>query len=225
MTDLWAALLPILLADVVNPVLFAFMVYAAGTKQPLVNSTSMLLGHTAAYFSVGVVLLFSLDAIANRLANPQPIDFVIETLVGIGLLRVALRSRSDRGKRPEEPGPQLTPVTSFLFGAVVNFIGIPFALPYFAALGQMAKAELTFTEDLVALAAYNLAYAMPFVVVPLLRAVLGNRSQAVLHKINEVLDRISGVLMPVVLFLIGIALLADAVYYFTTGNVLINIDG
>lgn len=225
MIELWTALLPILLADVVNPVLFAFMVYAAGTRQPLANSTAMLLGHTAAYFAAGVVLIFAIDSIANRLANPQPIDFLIETPVGLALLWVALRSRSDQGKRPEEPGPELTPVKSFTFGAIVNFIGIPFALPYFAALGQMAKADLSLAQNLLALAAYNLAYALPFTAVPLLRAILGDRSQPLLEKINEILDRISGVLMPVILFLVGLALLADAVYYFATGNVLINVGG
>lgn len=59
MLDLWAVLIPILLADVVNPVLFAFMVYmvyAVGTDRPLSNSISALLGHTAAYLSFGIVL-------------------------------------------------------------------------------------------------------------------------------------------------------------------------
>lgn len=48
MLGLWAVLSPMLLADVVNPVLFAFMVYAVGTERPLGNSISALLGHTTA---------------------------------------------------------------------------------------------------------------------------------------------------------------------------------
>jgi hypothetical protein len=51
--ELWSVLLPILLTDVVNPVLFAFLVYAAGTDRPVAFSSSMLLGHTTAYFLVG----------------------------------------------------------------------------------------------------------------------------------------------------------------------------
>jgi hypothetical protein len=43
MLDLWAVLIPILLADIVNPVLFAFMVYAVGTDRPLGNSIAALL--------------------------------------------------------------------------------------------------------------------------------------------------------------------------------------
>ena len=100
MAELWATLLPILLADVLNPVLFAFMVYAAGTQQPLANSSAILAGHTAAYFGAGLILLFAADSITQRLANPQTIDIVIELPIGLALLWAALRSRSDTGKRP-----------------------------------------------------------------------------------------------------------------------------
>ena len=61
--ELWAVLLPILLTDVVNPVLFAFMVFAAGSVRPVTNSASMLLGHTLAYFGAGIVLALLVDAV------------------------------------------------------------------------------------------------------------------------------------------------------------------
>jgi len=41
----------------------------------------------------------------------------------------------------------LTPLTAFGFGAVINLIGLPFALPYFAALDQILKADLTVTDS------------------------------------------------------------------------------
>jgi hypothetical protein len=75
--EVWTVLFPILLTDIVNPVLFAFMVYAAGTGRPVLLSSSMLLGHTAAYFSAGIVLALFMESIATRLANPRMIDFVI----------------------------------------------------------------------------------------------------------------------------------------------------
>lgn len=224
MTELWAALLPVLLADVVNPVLFAFMVYAAGTRQPLANSSAILAGHTAAYFSAGLVLLFAAESITRRLANPQTMDIVIELPIGLALLWAALRSRSDTGKRPEDPGPELTPLKSFVLGAVVNFIGIPFALPYFAAIAQITRSDPPLSKALVPLVAYNLAYALPFAAVPVLRAVMGDESQALLERINAAIDRVAGFLMPLMLFAVGAALVADAVYYFTTGKVLIDLS-
>jgi cytochrome c biogenesis protein CcdA len=224
MPELWATLLPVLLADVLNPVLFAFMVYAAGTKQPLANSSTILAGHTVAYFSAGLVLLFAAGRITERLANPQTVDFVIELPIGIALLWAALCSRSDTGKRPEDPGPELTPVKSFVLGAVVNFVGIPFALPYFAAIAQITRPDPPLSEALVPLVAYNLAYALPFAAIPMLRAVMGDDSQALLERLNGYIDRAAGFLMPLMLFAVGALLVADAVYYFATGNFLIDLS-
>jgi cytochrome c biogenesis protein CcdA len=101
---------------------------------------------------------------------------------------------------------------------VINFIGIPFALPYFAAIDQILKANLPPAEVVVLLVAYNLAYALPFLIVPVLVALVGERSRPVLTRINATLDRTSTVLMPIMLGLVGLALIADAVLCFATGE-------
>ncbi|MFQ6024198.1 MAG: GAP family protein, partial [Acidiferrobacterales bacterium] len=197
--------------------LFAFLVYAAGSNRPLMNSSAVLLGHTVAYFCVGIVLALGLERIAERLANPKPFDYVIGLIIGLVLILVAIRSRKKPGKRPQERAPQLTPMQAFGFGAVVNFIGIPFALPYFAAIDQILKADVSAVTALIILAAYNLLYALPFAIVPVVVAVLGDRAQPILERINTVLDRVSGYLMPLLLALVGLALTGDAIKYFVTG--------
>jgi len=101
---------------------------------------------------------------------------------------------------------------------VINFIGIPFALPYFAAIDQIMKGNFAAGDTLVLLVAYNLVYALPFLVVPILAATLGERSRPILQRLNETLDRASAFVMPVLLGLAGLALVADAVLYFTTGE-------
>jgi len=64
------------------------MVYAAGARRSVLLSSSMLLGHTAAYFSLGIVLALFMGSITARLANPRMIviDFVIELILGFVLL-------------------------------------------------------------------------------------------------------------------------------------------
>ncbi|MDJ0958744.1 MAG: GAP family protein [Arenicellales bacterium] len=218
MAEIWTSLIPILIADLLNPVLFAFMVYAAGTDRPIVNSSAMLLGHTVAYLAVGIVLSFGLEAASYRLANPKRIDFFIEVIVGVILLWVAWRSRSAEDKDPVERTTSLSPLSAFGFGMVVNFIGIPFAVPYFAALSQILKTDPSFLQAFLMLFAYNVLYALPFAIVPSLVAVMGPRSRPVLQKINGVLNRISAFLMPIILALVGLALLADAITYFWTGS-------
>ena len=98
-----------------------------------------------------------------------------------------------------------------------NFIGIPFAVPYFAAIDQILKTDFSTVQVVISLVAYNLVYALPFALVPVLSAVMGERAKPVLARINAVMDKISGFLMPLMLGLIGLALLADALSYFFRG--------
>ncbi len=218
MIDIWFTLIPILLTDIVNPVLFTFLVYGTSTKHPIINSTTILFGHTLAYFCVGVILALGLEQITERLANPQQIDFIIGLLIGILLLWVALRSRIKDQKSQAEDRGDLTVVKAFGLGAVVNFIGIPFALPYFAALDQILKADFTVTESLLVLGGYNILYPLPFVIVPVMVAILGERSRPLLQRINDSLDKFSSFLMPVLLVLVGLCLVIDAISYFVTGE-------
>lgn len=219
MLELWVILTPILLADVVNPVLFAFMVYAVGTDRPLSNSISALLGHTAAYLSFGIILALFFNIIKTGLANPKPVDYIISLIVGILLLWVAWRSRSKTADKKDKPQvEELTPLKSFTIGAIINIIGLPFALPYFAAVDQILKAELTVTSSVIVLVGYNLLYALPFLVVPVLVMMMGENSRPVLARINEKVDRVSTYLMPLMLGFVGMALVLDALLYFTNGK-------
>lgn len=219
MLDLWAVLIPILLADVVNPVLFAFMVYAVGTDRPLSNSGAVLLGHTASYLGFGIALAFAFETITRRLANPKPVDYGIGLLIGALLLWVAWQSRGgNKREKTETRVKQLTPLRAFGIGAVINIVGLPFALPYFAAIDQILKADLTVSDSVMVLGGYNLGYALPFLVVPLLALVLGENSRPVLARINEKVNRVGAYLMPLMLGLVGVALVLDAILYFATGK-------
>ena len=219
MLHLWTVLTPILLADVVNPVLFAFMVYAVGTDRPLGNSIAALLGHTAAYLTFGIGLALAFDFITDRLANPEPLDYGLSLIIGCLLLWAAWRVRSEKPQVKQTPAMErLTPIKSFGIGAVINIVGLPFALPYFAAIDQVLKADLTAADSALVIIGYNIGYALPFLVIPLLALTLGERSRPVLARINDKVDKVSAILMPIILALVGIALLADAILYIATGE-------
>ena len=213
--DLWAVLVPILLADVVNPVLFGFIVYAAGTKSPVVTSSAALLGHTLAYFSVGVVLAPGIELLSERLANPHRIDFVISLVVGFLLLWAAIVSFQKKTSEKTEY-VDISPVKALGLGAVINFMGIPFALPYFAALGQILKADISTVDSVLVLFGYNLLYAVPFIAVPFLVIILGDASRSLLKEINTRVESVGRYLMPVILCLMGLALVLDALLFFMT---------
>lgn len=218
MFALLPTLVPILLVDALNPILFAMLVFAAGSGRPVANSSALLIGHTLAYFVAGVAVSFGIDQVAERLANPQPIDYILSGIVGIGLLWMALRTKKDGAPVASEPGWELTPAKCFSFGAVVNFIGVPFALPYFAVVDQILKADLSWAESLGALAIYNAGYALPFVVVPVAVAISGETAKPLLDKINGFLARASDIVMPWMFGLLGLALIADSIAYFLRGE-------
>jgi len=178
----------------------------------------MLLGHTATYMMSGVVLAYTLEKLSARLNNPQTIDFAIEFVIAIALLWLVLRTRKDKGKRPDENTPEFTIWKAFAFGAVVNLIGIPFAVPYFAAIDQLLKSELDTAGVITGLVIYNLAYALPFALIPVLTVIMGDRSKPILARINGLMEKASDVIMPLLLLAIGLALLVDSVWYFVRGE-------
>jgi cytochrome c biogenesis protein CcdA len=218
MTELAPTLLPLLLVDILNPVLFAVLLMAVATPRPVANSSAMLLGHTVAYFFAGIVISLGLEQLMERLANPQPLDFGISLAVGFLCLWAALGSRDGGASQEKEPEFEFSPLKCFGFGAIVNFVGVPFAVPYLAALDQVLSANLSQQESLSVLVAYNLVYAMPFALVPILVAIMGDRSKPVLERINRFMVAATDKLMPVLLLLIGLALVADSIYFFATGG-------
>lgn len=218
MIELLPRLIPILVVDVLNPMLFALMVVAVSTNRPIANSTAFLAGHTAAYFVSGIVIALGLNQITDRLNHPLPVDFVIELLIGLLLLWAALASRNGKASEDKTPERELTPTFCFGYGAIINFIGVPFALPYFAAVDQILKANLSVELSITAIAFYNLAYALPFLLVVILVAVTGESSKPILDKIRDLLVGLVDRFMPVILFLLGIALASDALAFLITGK-------
>ena len=112
MFDLLPALMPILLIDIVNPMLFALLVFAAGSGKPVANSVAMLAGHTVAYFLAGIIVSFGIEQISARLAEPHRIDFILSGIVGLGLVLAvgahALPQERDRVEA-EDVGPLIGP--------------------------------------------------------------------------------------------------------------------
>jgi cytochrome c biogenesis protein CcdA len=218
MIELLPKLIPLLIVDVLNPVLFALLIVAIGSNRPLVISSAFLAGHTAAYFVSGVGIAVALEQIKDRLDNPLPIDFVIQLVIGILCLWAALVARGGQSASQSGPEGELTPLGCFGYGAIINFVGVPFALPYFAAVDQIVKANLSLETSLLALVLYNAAYALPFLLVPLLIVTVGDRVKPALETFNRFLSSAFDLVMPLLLLLLGLVLAADALTYFFRGT-------
>lgn len=221
MLELWGILTPILITDALNPVLLAAIVYALGTTRPFVASSMMLTGHTAAYLVSGIVLALALDQIISVFENPKPWHFAAGGLIGIVLVVLAvasLRSREKPSEKEASTASDVRPWSAFTIGAMVSMTGLPFAVPYLAAIDQILRADLSTISGLLVLIAYNVLYAVPFLLLILVRRVYRRESERTLGVIMVWVDRIAAVVVPVVLFGLGAFMLADAGLFFWRGE-------
>jgi len=222
MGSLILILIPILLTDVVNPVLLAAVVFALGSKRPLLNANAVLFGWLSLYFIAGIILALSLESISEFLANPRPIDFYIETVVGVLLIWLALRcfKKEDPRKKEKDYGEadSLKTSSAFWIGASINLIGMPFAIPYFAAIDQILKTDLEWFPAVIALLIYNFLYILPFCLLIVVRYVYKEKSDQLFVLINEKMEKLGNIILPLMLFAIGGILIADAIKYFVTGE-------
>jgi cytochrome c biogenesis protein CcdA len=215
-----AALLLLLLVtvatDALNPVLLAAVIYALGSRHPYASAVALLTGYAVSYFAAGIALALGFEAIFDYLRTPRPIDFLISSALGVVLLAFAWRTRrsgsSPRRRELRRP-PMLGLGRSVLLGVQVNLLGLSFALPYFAAIDQILKADLDTAGALAVLALYNALYVAPFGVLVALRALLGERGDRLLARTNESVDRASAVVMPLLLGGLGALLVADGASY------------
>ena len=222
MFELIVTSIPILVSDVLNPVLLAGVIFGLGSRRPFLNSTLLLLGWFVTYFAAGILLALGLDAIIDFFKTPRPIDFVIETvlgllLIGLGVYVVRSGQRHKKGREFDD-ADTLSAGTSFWIGASINLIGMPFAIPYFAFLGQILKADLDWMGALMVLLIYNLLYVLPFSLLIFIRLINREESDVLFKSISDAMEWLSAILMPILLFLVGGALLADAFVFFSTGN-------
>ena len=221
MSGLWLILLPLLLTDIANPVLFALLVYLSGLPRGTLLSCSVLAGHTAASFGSGIIIALGFEQLTLLISDPGPLSYGVGLGLGLLLLWMAWKSRSETPSSDPAENPPTSLGSAFVTGAIINFIGVPFALPYFAAIDQILKQGLSVAESLLALGGYNLAYMAPFLIVPSLVWTRGEDAQAVLQRLNEKVGRFAAVVLPLILGLVGVALTVDALLYFTTGKGLI----
>ena len=229
MNELWAIGGAILAVDVANPVLLAAVMLAVSGERPITTSVAVIIGHTVAYFLAGVLIVFGLadwlqelvQPLIDQFNSPRLIDYVFGMIIGVLLIWVALQWRTDPPKPSEKPRQPKSPglVPAVLFGAVVNFAGMPFALPYFAFIAEILQAPESVRWT--ALIVYNLAYAVPFLIVPAAVAVVGPSIMPLLNKVNTFVERYSVYILPLIFIGLGIFMILDAGFYFVRGTGLI----
>lgn len=235
MLELLAVIAPIALIDStsITPMALVPLATILAGRRPYVVAASFLLGLFVSYLVMALGFLLGLSAVLTKVNawasyrwnNPEPADFAFEILLGLVMLvsgfRIAEKRTSKTGGREIQSG--VTPAAAFGFGCVLNIVGFPGALPYFAAADRIVQADLPLSGAVLAVVIYVAIFVLPLAAIVVMRAVLGSRMDGVMQAIRRFFDTWGKRLVIVLLVLLGIVLVLDGAAYFLRGVPLIPI--
>ena len=216
-----SALLPSLMAiaalDSLNPSAIALQVYLLGTTKPIPRSLAFVIGIFLAYWTSGLLAVLGLNQfIQTVIANSgfslsTPLLYTIQLLIGIILLVVGTMLRIPAQTEPVKTPTKLTLARTFLLGMSVTVLELPTALPYFAAIEQIARANLDMLSIVSILALYNLIFVLPPIALVVLYLLFHRQSfvLSLLQRINRSIAIYSPHILRFVLLGLGIFLIAD----------------
>ena len=216
MAQLLIILLPILIADVINPVLLGGTIYTLGSRHPYVNTVAMLLGFFVTYLIAGLIIAVSLETLIDTFHIPLYFDYILELIVAGLLFYFAWKQYRQGDQHPEKKlkhDEKMTLWQSIRLGIQVNVVGLAFAIPYLAAIDQILKVEISVTATFFVLLLYNIVYVLPFALLIVIRRIYHSESTAIFETINLWMHRVYEKYMPIIFLMIGILLVEDAVSY------------
>lgn len=217
MINLIFVLIPILIADLLNPVLFGGAVYSLGSTRPVINASGVLLSFFVTYFLAGLFIAVSLETLSDYFHLPLGFDYVLELIVAVLLFYFAWKQYKEGDQHLERKlrhDKGMTLWTACLLGAQINLVGLPLAIPYLAAIDQVLKADLRVAATIFVLLLYNIFYVLPFAFLILLRLIYKKESNVIFEKINYWMHSVCVKYMPLIFIFLGLLLVEDAVSYF-----------
>lgn len=221
--DLLLSLTPIALVDSLSliPVAVVPMVLLLGGPHPMAGPAAFMAGVVVTYLPFGLLLVFGLDEAFDVLAahfsqwwnrEPDLGETVLEIAVGLALITFGHRLCARRTRRREaEPRAAMGPVGAFGLGAALNVGGLWGALPYFAAVAQILKADPSPAHAVLALGYYNLVFILPLAAIPGVYLVAGQRAATWLEVVNGVVTRWGTRILVTAFIGLGFLLVIDGV--------------
>ena len=223
MLDLIVTLTTISLIDSLSMLPFAVVALAvllSGNK-PYLTATGFLLGVFLSYFASGVVIALGLGetiqrataALVHWFKHPSALDYYLSIAIGIALIFFGYRWATARRARAEQKRPDaaMGPLQAFVLGAGAVLAGLWGALPYFAAVDQILKADLSIAEGVTALAYYNVIFVSSGAVLVLIRAFMGTGADAVFETVNRLFAVWGKRLVIATMVILGVVMAADGV--------------
>ncbi len=218
-------LVPIALLDSVSmvPLCLVPLAVILGGKKPVIGAVGLLTGIVLVYVLGGLALLFGLDALMDRFRpavsrwwnEPNALELMIQLVLGLVMLFYARKQGTTQPKPGERsPSGEIGPGRAFALGAGLTLAGIPGALPYFGAIDQILRYDLTIAGNVVAVISYSLIFVLPQVCLILVRVLTPAHSDRLFGYISAVFEKHGPRGVIAVLIVIGVVLVLDAIGWF-----------
>ncbi len=205
------------------PLTIVILIVLLTGPAPVVRSAALLFGIFTSYFAVGAAVLLGLRSIFDQVQaytvrlwqNPYTEELVLQIILGLVLCLVALRmGRKKKGGPAKQTKSGMTAWQAFVTGWGLVLVGLPGAVPYFAAIDILLRAQLNLAGNAAALLVYNLAFIAPLALLLLLRLLLGDRGTAVLERVRQVFETWGQRIIIALLCALGVLLVVDGIGWF-----------
>ena len=199
-STLLAVLTPIALFDStsITPLCIVPLITLLSGPQPLLRAGAFLTGIFISYLICSMLVLFGMQEILSdlsefmgeRLRNPDTLDLCLQIVLGVCMIFFgskmadARESRDNRGLTES-----VTTIRAFSAGAMLTIIGLPGAIPLFAAVDQILRADPGLGQKILAITYYNFLFILPVSSVLVLRLWMGERAESLLARVNGFIAR------------------------------------
>jgi len=225
MNTLLAILTPIALLNSLSflPTGVAGIAATLGARKPLLTASALIAGKFVPNFAFGLLVAIGLDATFDRLGDltrdvwqdPDTLIVGLQLIIGASMAAFAYRLSRPSQRQPEDPPSAfMTPVGAFSVSVGVTLMGLPSALPYFAAIDQVLLADLSAPGIVKALLFFNVICLLPLMLLVLFRGLLGARSDPLFGAVARFIARWGRRLMFAGLLGLGVVLTLDAIGWF-----------
>ena len=225
MVELLIVLTPIGLLDSTSmiPMCIVILVVLLAGPSPLLSSSALIVGIFVTYVASGLLILLGLQGVFDEISaytlrlwkNPETEELIFQAVIGAVLLAFGVRIATARKRHTEKPvASDMTGIQALVAGAGLTIVGLPGAVPYFAAIDLILRTDVTLPQRMLALGYYNFVFVTPLVAIVALRLILGERSTGILDAVKRFFDSWGQRLIVALLLMLGVVLLADGIGWF-----------